>query len=108
MKRLPPSIQEDTRYLKFKIHTEDESPEFSEIVNSLWNTLLNEVGTLELSKADIWIIKNKYDETSREGVIQVNRDLEDQIRSALIFLEEIGDKEAFVEVKKTSGAIKNL
>lgn len=107
MKRLPPSIQDDTRYLKFKIHSEKEIS-FSEAVNSLWDTLLNEVGTLELSKANVWIIKNKYDEDEREGVIQVNRDMEDQIRSALIFLQDIENKEAFIEVKKTSGAISNL
>lgn len=107
MKRLPPSIQEDTRYLKFKIHSE-KNPEFSEVVDVLWDTLLDEVGAMELSKADIWIIKNKYDEDKKQGVIQVNRDLEDQVRAALIFIEEIGDVEAFIEIIQTSGAISNL
>jgi ribonuclease P/MRP protein subunit POP5 len=107
MKRLPPSIQEDTRYLRFNIHSE-KNPEFSELVNILWDTLLNEVGTLELSEADIWIIKNKYNEDEKQGVIQVNRDMEDQVRAALMFIEEIDGEEAFIEVTQTSGAISNL
>jgi ribonuclease P/MRP protein subunit POP5 len=107
MKRLPPSIQEDTRYLRFKIHSE-KNPEFSEVVNHLWDTILNEVGTLELSEADIWIIKNKYNEDEKQGVIQVNRDMEDQVRAALMFIEEIDGEEAFIEVTQTSGAISNL
>lgn len=107
MKRLPPSIQEDTRYLKYKIHTE-RTPDFADVVNSFWDTLLNEVGTIELSKAEVWIIKNQYDEEEREGVIQVNRGMEDRVRAALIFLEEVGNQDAFIEIKRTSGAISNL
>jgi ribonuclease P/MRP protein subunit POP5 len=107
MKRLPPSIQEDTRYLRFNIHSE-KNPEFSELVNGLWDALLNEVGTLELSEADIWIIKNKYNEDKKQGVIQVNRDMEDQVRAALLFIEEIDGEEAFIEVTQTSGAISSL
>lgn len=107
MKRLPPSIQEETRYLRFKIHVE-ETVEFSEAVDQLWQTLMNEIGTVELSKADAWIIKNRYDEEENSGVIRVNRDMVDQVRSALLFLTVIEDEKVFVEVEKVSGMIDKL
>lgn len=107
MKRLPPSIQEETRYLRFKIHAE-ETVEFSEAVDQLWQTLMNESGTVELSKADAWIIKNRYDEEKSTGVLRVNRDMVDQVRSALLFLTEIEDEKVFVEVEKVSGMIDKL
>lgn len=104
MKRLPPSIQEKTRYLRFKVHSEVD-PEFPELVNALWDVLLDELGTIELSKAEVWIIKNKYDQDSAEGVIQVNREMENSIRSALLFLEQIDGQEAFIEITRTSGMV---
>lgn len=107
MKRLPPSIQEETRYLRFRIHGE-ENVEFSDAVDQLWQTLMNELGTLELSKADIWIIKNQYSKHDNTGVIRVNRHMENQVRSALLFLTEIKDRDVFVEIEKTSGMIDKL
>ncbi|MFQ3308052.1 MAG: RNase P/RNase MRP subunit POP5 [Candidatus Nanohaloarchaea archaeon] len=107
MKQLPPSIQTDTRYLKFRIHIED-NPGFSKVVDAVWDVLLDEVGSIELSRAEPWIIKNKYDGDNLQGVIRVNREMEDKIRSALLFLDSIGQKDAFIEINKTSGAIGGL
>ncbi len=107
MKRLPPSFQKDQRYLSFKVRA-DEDFKFSKVLNSFWNRIETEMGTLEASKADIWVIKNKFNEEKQEGVIRVNKDLEDQLRSALLFVQEIDGEEAFVEVKSSSGMIDKL
>lgn len=104
MKRLPPSIQEKNRYLRFKVHGEQQIT-FSKLVEELWEVLIGELGTLNLSEADLWIIKNKYDIETGEGVIRTNRDMEDEIRAALTLLTQVEDQEAFIEVKKASGMI---
>lgn len=107
MKRLPPSFQKDQRYLRFKVRSEEEF-EFSEVLEALWNRIETEMGTLEASKADIWIIKNKFDQEEQDGVIKVNKEMEDQLRTALLFLQEIEGEEAFIEVVGTSGMIDKL
>lgn len=107
MKRLPPSIQEETRYLKFRIHAE-ETVKFPDTVDRLWDTLMDEIGAIDLSKADVWIIKNKYDENENTGVIRVNKEMEDKVRSALLFLEHVDNQEVYVEIEKTSGMIDKL
>lgn len=107
MKQLPPSIQEDARYLRFKIHA-DEEIKFGDAVESIWDVLLEEIGAIELSRADLWIVKNKYSKEENAGVIRINREMEDMVRSSILFLTEISDKEVFAEIEKASGMIDNL
>ncbi len=107
MKRLPPSFQKDHRYLKFKIRSEEEF-EFSDVVEELWNQIETDLGTVRASKADIWIIKNKFELGSQEGVIKVNREMEDQLITALLFLERIDGEDAFIEFVSSSGMIEKL
>ncbi len=107
MKRLPPSFQKDHRYLKFKIRSEEEF-EFSDVVDELWNQIETDLGTVQASKADIWIIKNKFDQEEQEGVIKVNKEMEDQLRTALLFLEEIDGRDAFIDFVGSSGMIEKL
>ena len=107
MKRLPPSFQKDQRYLRFRVHSKQKHS-FEEVVDQIWNTLLSELGNFQASKADIWIVKNKYSHEEKEGIIKVNKEMEDEIRAALLFLESINEEDAFIEVKKTSGMIEKI
>jgi RNase P/RNase MRP subunit POP5 len=104
MKRLQPAEQEATRYLEFKVHSEEEI-ELSELVESFWDISIEFLGSRTLSSASPWIIANKFDEEKQEGVIQVKRDHEDEIRAALTLIREFDSGEGFVEVKNVSGVL---
>lgn len=107
MKRLPPSIQEKKRYLKFRIHSE-EDVELGEVVNAVWNSALNFLGSKSASKADFWILGNKFDEKEQEGVIRVNQDMEQELRAALALIDRVDSEEAFLEILDVSGTLKSL
>ena len=105
MKRIPPAIQEDYRYLRFKVR--GDRKDIGEVVDAVWNSATKFMGTKGVSKADIRIIGNKFDEEEQEGVIKVHRDMEDDLRAALALNLEFEDG-SFLSIEKVSGTISNL
>lgn len=106
MKR-DPSQRKSSRYIRFKVHSE-EKKEFGEIVNEVWDELLDYIGSLGTSEADPWIIKNKFDYKSQEGVIAVSSSAQQKALAALNFVDEIGGEKAAINVEEVSGTIKTL
>lgn len=107
MKRLQPAEQEATRYLKFRIYSEEDVG-LSDLVDAFWDTAVDFLGSRTLSSASPWIIANRYDEETQEGVIRVNSSHEDEIRAALTLIEDFGEKKGFIEVKEVSGAVGSI
>lgn len=107
MKSLQPSMRENTRYVKFKIHSE-EKVEISEMVEAFWDATTGYMGVKELSDANPWIIGNKFDEEKQEGVIRVNREYVKDLRASLVLINSVASTEAFLSVEKVSGNISQL
>lgn len=107
LNKLPPALRRKNRYLKFKIHSE-KNIKLGEFVDSVWEKSVSYLGTKETSNADFWIIGNQFDENKNEGILRVNREKLNEFRSVLTLIRKIGDKTAFVEVKKVSGSIKKV
>jgi RNase P/RNase MRP subunit POP5 len=107
MKNLTPAMQEDTRYLKFRVHAE-ENVKISELVNGFWDVAIDFLGSKNLSHATPWIIANKFDEEKQEGVIRVNKEYEEGLRAALTLVHEFEGKEGFLQVKKVSGSLSGV
>lgn len=107
MKKLPPSIREKQRYLKFRVHSEEDI-DLGEFVDSVWDSALSFLGVKGCSEANFWVMGNKFDEDEQEGVIRVKRSEEDNLRAALSFIDKIGGKNAIIEVEQVSGSVKKL
>lgn len=105
MKRLPPAIQEDYRYLKFKVEGSEKS--IGDVVDAVWSSALKYMGTEGVSDANIWIVGNKFDEKKQEGVIKVKNSREDDLRAALTLNSGFED-ESFLSVVKVSGTLSGL
>lgn len=105
MKQIPPAIQKDHRYLKFKIR--GKKKELGEVVEAVWKSTTGYLGTREASKADIWIIGNRFDEKNQTGVIKTSKESEDNIRAALTVNPGFKD-DTFLSVEKVSGTIESL
>lgn len=107
MKHLPPTLREDNRYLRYKIHS-DSKQKFSDIVEALWNTTVNYLGEKDASKANPWIIKNLFDEDAQEGAIKINREMETEFRAAIALVDQIGGEKVFITVEQVAGTVKSL
>lgn len=107
MKNLPPAVQEDHRYLQFRIHS-DKNFNMDEIVNSFWDAVLDFNGSKGVSKSDFWFIANRFSDGEQTGTVKVREEKSDDIRAALTLLENISGKKCFVEVYKESGTLKSI
>lgn len=107
MKRLPPAIQEKQRYLSFRVRSEMDA-EIGDVVDAVWKASLNYLGSKDSSKADFWVIGNRFDEEKQEGVIKVNRGSGDDLRAAITMIDRIGGEKGFIEVMEVSGTMKSL
>ena len=107
LNRLPPALRKKNRYLKFKIHSE-EVVELGEVVEAVWESCLNFLGTRGTSQVDFWIIGNQFNEEKQEGIIKVKREKIDDFRAAITLVDSMGGQKAFIQVEKVSGSIKKL
>lgn len=107
MKPLPPSIREEKRYLKFKVHSEGTA-DFGEVVDVVWNSSLSYLGSKKTGEANHWVIKNQFDRDNQKGIIKVEKSCVNDFRAALALIDEIGGKSGFIEIQRVSGSIKKL
>ena len=104
-KPLPSSLRGRRRYIAYQVLSEDKFI-FQDLTNSIWHSLLNLLGELGSAQADIWIVKDTYDEAKQIGIIRCSHDNVEKVRAALALIERIGDVRVVVKVLGISGSIK--
>ena len=104
-KPLPPSLRARRRYIAYQVISEGKFI-FQDLVNSIWHSLLNLLGELGTSQADVWVARDIYDESKQIGIIRCAHDNVEQVRTALALIERIGDVRVIVKVLGISGSIK--
>lgn len=104
-KILPPSLRGRKRYIAYHILSQEKII-FQDVINTIWHSLLNLLGELGTSEADIWIIKDSYDENKQMGILRCSHTSVEQVRAALALIDRIGDVRVIVKVLGISGSIK--
>ena len=104
-KTLPPTLREKKRYLAFEIISE-EKVEFGDILNAFWHSLLNLIGELGASQANIWFVSDSWDAEKQRGLIRCDNKYVEYIRAALALIERIGDNRVIVYTLGVSGTMK--
>jgi ribonuclease P/MRP protein subunit POP5 len=104
-KPLPSSLRGRRRYIAYQVLSEDKFI-FQDLSNSIWHSLLNLLGELGAAEADLWIVRDIYDEKRQIGIIRCSHDKVENVRAALALIERIGDTRITVKVLGISGSIK--
>ncbi len=89
------------------MHSEKDV-EIGDVVNHVWEAVLDHLGTKGASKIGFWVIGNRFDEEEQEGVIRVRKGHEDDLRAALTLADTIRGSRGFIEVTQISGSISGL
>lgn len=101
LKTLPPTLREKKRYISFKIIYHKELSG-SEVVYLIRNAILNYYGVWGTSKSNPWLI----DYTHPKGILRINRDEVDFVKSALITVNEYKNHPINIVILGVSGSIK--
>jgi ribonuclease P/MRP protein subunit POP5 len=100
---LLPSLRERKRYLAFEILSESKINDFSVVSNAIHNSCLRFLGELECAKAGIWMVK--YDSHSQRGILRVDNRYANHLKSALLFVNEMGGEPTIVRSMGLSGML---
>ena len=104
-KLLPPSLRGRTRYLAFHVISE-QNIFLQDLINTIWHSILNFIGEMGTSKANIKVIKDAYDEKRQMGILRCSHDDVEQVRAALALIQRTGDVRVIFRVLGISGSIK--
>jgi ribonuclease P/MRP protein subunit POP5 len=104
-KILPPSLRGRTRYLAFDAISEQKIL-LDDLINTIWHSVLNFLGEIGTSRANIKIIKDTYDDNRQMGILRCSHDDVENVRSALTLIQRIGDVRVILRVLGISGSIK--
>lgn len=102
---LSPTLRERRRYLAFKVISKNKIP-LADISGAIWHSILNFLGELGTAQANVWLVKNVYDEKNQLGLIRCTHTAVEHVRAALALVNRIGDQRVIVKVIGVSGTIK--
>jgi len=102
---LPPTLRTKKRYLAYQVISEKKIV-FNDLTNAIWHSALNLLGELGTSQAQLWIMKNMYDNERQIGLIRCSHTNVEKVRAALALVQRIGDNLVIVKVLGISGTIK--
>ena len=104
-KLLPPSLRGRTRYLAFRV-TSEEKILLQDLINTIWHSLLNFLGERGSSRANIKIIRDAYEEGKQMGILRCSHEEVENVRASLALIQRIGDTRVVFTILGISGSIK--
>lgn len=104
LKTLLPTLKEKKRYLAFEIVSKSEIGNSNLAKAEILAKSKEFLGVLGSAKAGIQILK--YNKDSQKGIIRVNHNHVDHLRSALMFIDKIDNKNTTVKTIGVSGILK--
>ncbi len=105
MRSLLPTLKEKKRYLAFEIISENPIKSFSEVSNQITNSYTKFFGEVGLAEAGIIVMKDNYNETSQKGIIKVNTNYLDKLKTALALTKEINRNKIIFKSLGASGIL---
>ena len=105
LKPILPSLREKKRYLVFEVISKEKIRDFGHVSEAIWRSSLKFLGQLGTAKAGIIPLNNKWDFGLQRGIIKVSHRHVDDIKSALIFADNVNGKEAIFRSLGVSGIL---
>jgi RNase P/RNase MRP subunit POP5 len=104
--RKMPSMREKKRYIVFRLHSK-ESVVYQDAKNAILNSINNWLGDNDMARANIWIIKNLWNQKEQSGFIRCSHRLVDEIKVALGLVHQIGDQRVIIQTTRVAATIKS-
>lgn len=105
--KLQSSLKEKKRYLVVEIISkEDKKFSFKEVKETLEKSFQENLGTFQLAKASVMILKEKFNQDKQKFIIKVSNKYVDQILASLALTKEISVKKVILKSVCCSGTLK--
>lgn len=107
LKILIPTLREKDRYVSFQVISEEQIT-YSDLESAIWNQFLDFYGEYGVSKMNIWIIKNLWNERNQTAVIKCNNKSVSEVLAGLGLISRLGDIRVIFKILGISGTLKGL
>ena len=105
LKPVLPSLREKKRYLVFEIVSKEKINNIDQISSSIMNHSFKFMGQIGVAKAGIMVLKNKWNAELQRGIIKVGHRYVDDVKSALMLMSVIDNKDAIFRSLGVSGVL---
>ncbi|MBT3298142.1 hypothetical protein HN385_04410 [archaeon] len=108
--KLQSSLKEKKRYLVIEIMSGKVGQKFTfkEIKDSLEKSFSEHLGTFQLAKASVMVLKEKFNQDKQKVIVKVSNKYVDQILASLALTKEIAGKEVLLHSICCSGTLKKV
>lgn len=109
LKILPPTLRERKRYITFKVIPESgEGFTYTDLEFAIWDALLDFLGEYGVSKTNVWLMKDCWNQRKNMGIIRCNHKSVQAVIACLGLIDRLGDNRICFKILKVSGTIKGL
>jgi len=104
--KLLPSAREKKRYLVFEVNSKEKINDFDPVYEDIYSRCLRYLGELGMSKANIYILKDKWNKNLQRGLIRVNNKHTQELRAALSLVNNVNGATVSIKTVGMSGILK--
>ena len=105
LKVILPTLKEKKRYVVFEIISKKPMTDYKTISAQIMSKSQEFLGVLGMAKAGIQLIP-KFNKKSQRGLLRVNHNYVDEVKSALAFVEDIQQIPVTIHTVGVSGILK--
>lgn len=106
LQALPASLREKQRYLIVDIVSDGEFG-LGEVVDAVWDAVLDLLGEQGAAEADPWVVKDLFDRERQRAGIRVHKDRAEAVRAALALITAIDGRDAVIHVQGVTGTMES-
>jgi ribonuclease P/MRP protein subunit POP5 len=105
LKSLMPSLKEKKRFVVFEIISKKPVSGFKEIYRAIWQKSNEYLGKLEIARAGLWLLPDKWDAKNQRGILKVNNKYVDKIKAVFALTTEMENQKVILRSIGISGIL---
>jgi len=106
IKALLPSLREKKRYIAFEVLDNARSSYgFDVVSDNIRLSFLSMFGSVGLGNSGLWILKDKWDEKMKKGIIKINHRYVNALEASLTMVAKINGEQVMIRSLGTSGSL---
>lgn len=108
LKPLQPTLRQKKRFIRAVV-TSKNKIDFKTISENLIEEIISYMGTVEMGKAGVWVLRDKFDFDKQEIIIKCSTKSHDKLIGILSLVLFLGNNNPCkIDVKRVSGTLKGV
>lgn len=107
LKVLSPTLREKKRFIRVQVESTKQFA-FKELSESLLEEITLYMGIIDVGKAGVWFLRDKFNEEKQELIIKVGVKFKDKLLSSLALINNVGNQSIKLNTKRVSGTLKGV